>query len=72
MEAIARIAKYSVSQLKYLRPCEVIFLCTADNQFGIQITDNETGNTGFISIKADNHIHASRQIGGVWGEERIL
>ena len=55
-----------------MRPCEVKFLCTADNQFGIQVTDNETGNIGFISIKADNRIHASRQIGGVWGEERIL
>lgn len=62
----------SVSQLKYSRPCEVIFLCTDDNQFGIQINDKATGNTGFITIKADNKIHAAHQIGGVWGEERIL
>lgn len=48
------------------------FICTSDNQFGIQVTDKATGNTGFITIKADNRIHASKQIDGVWGEERIL
>ena len=62
----------SVSPLKYLRPCEVQFLCTADNQFGIQLTDKATGNIGFITIKADNRIHASIKIDGVWSNERIL
>lgn len=62
----------SVSPLKYIRPCEVQLICTADNQFGIQVTDKATGNAGFITIKADNNIHAARQIDGVWGVERIL
>lgn len=62
----------SVSPLKYMRPCEVQFICTADNQFGIQITDKATGNTGFVTIKSDNKIHAAKQINGVWGVERIL
>lgn len=55
-----------------MSPCEVQFICTAENQFGIQVTDKATGNTGFITIKADNKIHAASQIGGVLGEERIL
>lgn len=62
----------SVSQLKYSRPCEVLFLSTVENQFGIQVTDKKTGNIGFITIKEDNRIHAAHQINGVWGEERIL
>ena len=62
----------SVSPLKYIRPCEVKLICTAENQFGIQVTDKATGNAGFITIKADNKIHAARQIDGVWGAERIL
>lgn len=73
-EPVASLATLgdSVSPLKYFRPCEVQFLCTTDNQFGIQVTDKETGNTGFITIKADNKIHAALQIDGVWGAERIL
>lgn len=73
-EPVASLATLgdSVSPLKYIRPCEVQFICTAENQFGIQVTDKATGNTGFITIKADNKIHAARQIDGVWGVERIL
>ena len=48
------------------------FICTADNQFGIQITDKATGNTGFVTINSDNKIHAAKQINGVCGVERIL
>lgn len=73
-ETVASLATIwdSVSPLEYKRPCDVQFICTADNQFGIQITDKATGNTGFITIKADNKIHAARQIDGVWSVERIL
>ena len=73
-EPVASLATLwdSVSPLKYMRPCEVQFICTADNQFGIQITDKATGNTGFVTINSDNKIHAAHQINGVWGVERIL
>lgn len=62
----------SVSPLNYQRPCEVQFLCTDDNQFGIRIADKETGNTGFISIKNDGTICANVMINNIWGRQRDL
>lgn len=42
------------------------------NQFGIQITDKETGNIGFITIKENSDIYANVRIDGTWIKERIL
>ena len=58
--------------MNYQRPCEVQFLCTAENQFGIQIKDKETGNFGFITIKNDSTIFANVNIDNVWGRQREL
>ena len=66
------LIKHSVSPLIYQRPCEVQFLCTDENQFGIQITDKETGNMGFISIRNDSTIFANVRINNVWGRQREL
>ena len=62
----------SVSPLIYQRACEATFICTADNQFGIQITDKETGNSGFITIKNKSEIYANVYINGKWGNERWI
>lgn len=62
----------SVSPLVYQRPCEVTFICTSDNQFGIQITNKKTGDAGFITIKNKSEIYANVYIDGKWGHERWL
>ena len=61
----------SVSPLTYQRACEVQFICT-DKQFGIQVTDKETGNMGFISIRNNSEIYANVRINNVWVRERTL
>lgn len=48
------------------------FICTDENQFGIQIKDKETGNLGFITIKNDSTIYANVMINNVWGRQREL
>lgn len=48
------------------------FICTDENQFGIQIKDKETGNCGFITIKNDSTIFANVNIDNVWGRQREL
>lgn len=48
------------------------FICTDENQFGIQIKDKETGNLGFITIKSDSTIFANVNIDNSWGRQREL
>ena len=48
------------------------FICTDDNQFGIQVTDKDTGNMGFITIKNDSTIYANVRINNVWVRPREL
>ena len=62
----------SVSPLTYQRPCEVQFICSDENQFGIQIKDKETGNLGFITINSDSTIFANVNIDNSWGRQREL